>query len=301
MAPTEDTFHADPEERPPPLASSIEPNRWLALAGATLVYTFMFVGLTVDYRFAPSPEPVPQEIPVEIVPEPEPLPPPPPPRPQEQEYLEPAHDAPRVAKTKGTDGDVAEKSEKSPSSPAEVRKPATEKSAAAAKEDTKAPDLEPPTPDDPPAPVADGETPPMREARADPKPPAEAPAHSESSGVVFHFADPGAEVVDAIMTPGLATLIYTTHLYGLILPQRHLPAGPPPRSFNPEGATIDFILDGKGRLTDRRVAYSSGWREFDAACVDSLAKASPSFPPPPQSKPVALVYHCCNAVSKCTP
>ena len=71
----------------------------------------------------------------------------------------------------------------------------TEKSEAAAKEETKAPDAEKPAPDAPPAPVADGETPPQQKARA--KPPAEAAAPSPDYGVVFNSGpDPAAEVME---------------------------------------------------------------------------------------------------------
>ena len=134
MALAEDSLHADPDERPPPLARTIEPRPRVALFGATLVYALLFAGLTADYRFAPRQEPAPQEIPVEIVPEPEPPPrrrkltPPQPTRSPAAEYLPPAYDAPRVAKTKGRMARGGKVRETPPT-------PSPERSEAAARED----------------------------------------------------------------------------------------------------------------------------------------------------------------------
>ena len=302
MALAEDSLHADPDERPPPLARSIEPRPRVALFGATLLYALLFAGLTADYRFAPRQAPAPEEIPVEIVPEPEPPPPQPQaqetpkpqpsPQPQQPEYIPPAYDAPRVGKSKDKNSETVEKSEQTPPTPVPQpsEKPQPEKSEAAAKEEAKAPDAEKPAPDAPPAPVADGETPPQKKARA--KPPAEAAAPSTDSGIVFNSGpDPGAEVMEALTAPGRERLTYLTHLYGLIIPHRRLPSGPSPRSYNSEGAVIVFDVDGRGRLTYRSLHQSSGWREFDVACLDSLEKALP-FPPPPHGAEMALEYHC---------
>jgi protein TonB len=298
MALTEDSLHADPEERPPPLARSIEPSPRAALFGATLLYVLLFAGLTADYRFGGGPQPAPQEIPIEIVSEPPPPPQPqetpkpqPSPQQQEHEYIPPAYDAPRLGKSKDKNSETAEKSEETPPKPTPQPdpKPQIEKTEAAAKEDTKAPDLEKPAPDAPPAPVADGETPPQQQARADPKPAAEAPPSSAAPGIVFNSGrDPGAEVMEALSAPGRARLTYFSTLYGLIRPYMRRPAGSPPRSVNPEGGVIVFTVDGKGRLTYRNIQRSSGWRELDLANLDAVGKASP-FPPPPWA-PMAVEF-----------
>jgi protein TonB len=305
MALAEDSFHADPEERPPPLARSIEPSRWFALAGATLLYTLMFVGLTVDYRFAPTPEPVPQEIPIEIVPEPEPPPPPPQaretpkPQPSAQPELEdPATDAPRAG-TKDHDTEIVDKSEKAPPKPApspppdqKPEKPDDNPKPAevAAKEDTKAPDIDQPAPDAPPAPVADGDTPPPSQAKADPNPPAQAPPKYVMPPMAFASVpdiDFGAEEIRTIVSGGRSKATYLSTLYGLIVPHVHMPSGHP-KSGGAMGV-VAFVVDAKGRLTDRRVARSSGSPDLDAAVFEAIGKSSP-FPPPPHGAPMALEF-----------
>jgi protein TonB len=297
MAATEDYLHADPEERPPPLARSIEPSRRLALFGATLLYVLLFAGLTADYRFAGRPLPPPQEIPVEIVPEPPPPPPQaqetpkpqPSPQPQQQEYIPPAYDAARAGTSKDKNSETAEKSVETPPTPTPEQDQKPEKAEAAAKEEAKAPELEKPAPDAPPAPVADGETPPPQKARANPKPQAESSANSAAPAIVFNSGrDPGAEVMEALTAPGRARMTYFSTLYGLIKPFLHRPAGSAPHAVNPDGGVIVFTVDGRGRLTYRNIQRSSGWRELDLANLDAVGKASP-FPPPPWA-PMAVEF-----------
>jgi protein TonB len=308
MATVEISFHADPAQRPALWSRSpIEPSRRVAITGATLLYALLFAGLTADYRFAPARAPIPQEIPVEIVPEPEPPPPPPqaqqPPAPKpivEPEQEKPAYDAPRAG-TAEHDTDVVGKSEKEPPAPAPTPPPDQKPdkpqdnpkpAEAAAKDETKPPDSQSPSPEAPPAPVADGETPPPQVAKADPNPPAQAPPKfSLPASALASIPDVefGAPAMKSPVSGGQARSRYLTILVGLIRPHIHQPAGLQLKGGNSR-VSVAFAIDAKGRLTDRWVLSPSGSPELDAAVFEAIAAASP-FPPPPQGRAEMLEFH----------
>ena len=86
---------------------------------------------------------------------------------------------------------------------------------------------------------------------------------------------------------GNANDIYTTRLYGMIVPLVRVPAGLPPISRR-RPLQVEFIVDGSGKLVRAVVTRSSGVPSLDIAVLYALRQAAP-YPPTPHGKPLPLV------------
>ena len=54
---------------------------------------------------------------------------------------------------------------------------------------------------------------------------------------------------------------------------------------------IGFVVDGRGRLTQRFVQEGSGSLELDEAAMRAVAAAATHpFPPPPHGRPLGIVF-----------
>jgi protein TonB len=237
--------------------------------------------------------PAEEEIPVEIVQEQPPPPPSPPPAPepspepksQPQEIEKPAVDAPRAGKSDHDDETVAEKPKpaEAPPPPAETPPPTPEPSA-------------PPPAPEPEAPkAAEAELP--EPVKAEPtntpaptptlaKPIAEALAKAMAPPPDVDF---GGEAINSPVTGGNAKSTYLTKLYGLIVPQLHVPAIAHAFGRKLTGS-VSFSVDGRGRLRQRYVSEGSGSMELDEAAMQAVAAAARSFPAPPHGAPVGMTF-----------
>jgi len=321
MTPPATPLKANPAERsaPAPRRSWLaDRNGYLAVLAVGLVYAGLLSLLW--WGRDPAPEPEPESTPVEIVTEP---PPPPPPKAESPAPTpEPPKVAPPLDEPPATDAPRAGKEEDKPTeAPAEPVKPAEPAEAAA---EPAKPAAEPPPKPPSPAP-APGETggpkqegaPQAKDAAAEPaddrpgevlrpagetkdeKPDApqkrteaEAPpANPEGYPATALAPMPDADFAAyAKRTPfnGGANATYLTTLYGMIVPRLHAPASAQGRSQKREG-TIEFSVDSKGNLLERRILSPSGSRELDAAALSAVAEAAP-FPPPPYGGPIGLTF-----------
>lgn len=311
MSLLEPEFTADIAERR--LASGAPEKRrgviaWLV---AGLVYAFFAGIVALENHFEPAAPPPPAEIPVEIVVEPPPPPPEPPapaptpprtlPAPAPEEP--PATDAPRDSKDKtATDG--ADAVSKAPPTPPPVEPPGQK--ADEPKDPGPNPEADKPAKDASPDPIKDktvSEPDPNGEAKpAAPEPPQakaelETPPEKPSAAVgqpkpLFDSVpdiDFGAAARAAIVGGGSARATYFSILYGLIVPRVHRPQGARLKSSRPGHGAIVFSVDGRGNLTERFIAQSSGWPELDAAAFDAIGRAAP-FPPPPRGMPMSVRF-----------
>ena len=268
--PSEIRFKANAAERLLLLRgpSDGEPRQIIGFVGVCLVYAALLALLVMEEQWAPAP--VPQAIPVEIVleqppekkPEAPPAPQPQPP-PQPAASDEPATDAPRKIVEKKSETQAPEDLIKAPpKSEAPSPQPAREK-----KEQPSAPTLATADPNFDGFKSADGFQLPKFDSVPD-----------------IDFGAAMASPVDG----GNARTTYFSILYGLIMPRFHALVSAIPKGPRAEG-TVVFGVDGRGRVTQRRVIQASGSRELDAAALEAIAKSSP-FPPPPSGFPVELAF-----------
>jgi periplasmic protein TonB len=275
-------FVADAAERliaPPPRANTLA--RLGVATFAALALELAAFALIYFERAVPAPAPEP--IPVEIVVEPPPPPPPPPPeaspqpQPQAQEYEKPATDAPREGKSDHDDDTVAEKPKPAaaPPPPAPSPSPETVKPA-----ETPAPELA--KTDEAEAPPPAKEQPP-----APPKPSVLAALPKTFDDVPD--VDFGGEAMKSPVTGGNAKSTYISVLYGLVVPRLRVPAVAHAYGRRLTGV-VAFMVDGRGRLTQRFVAERSGSMELDEAAMQAVAAAAHAFPPPPHGAPIGMKF-----------
>ncbi|MDE3177537.1 MAG: energy transducer TonB, partial [Pseudomonadota bacterium] len=101
--------------------------------------------------------------------------------------------------------------------------------------------------------------------------------------------DFGGEAMKSPVTGGAAKATYFSMLYGLVVPRMHVPAIAHAYGRRLKGV-VAFVVDGRGRLTQRFVVESSGSLELDEAAMRAVAEASHSFPPPPHKAPIGMRF-----------
>jgi len=297
MIASEAKFTANPAERSAPsrAASPLADPRWyLAALSVGAVYAALLLSLFAQDRGAPAAEAEPEAIPVEIVIEPPPPKPPDAPaaKPEPEAQTpppvqEPAFDAPRAGNNEKTDAEAADKTAK----PAPAKPPSPDPASSAAagpkQEGAPRPDEHPPERATPtPAEVN------RPAAASDAEAQVQAQAEQPRTGAAFQFPayesapefDFGSLFKQNLIAGGSAKETYLTTLYGMIVPRLHAPVD----AGALEGIII-FNVDGKGRLTQRRVFRESGSRELDKAALEAVRQAAP-FPPPPQARGVELRF-----------
>jgi TonB family protein len=299
MIASEAKFKANPAERSSPsrAASPFADPRWyFAALGVGVVYAVLLFSLFAQDRGAPAAQTEPEAIPVEIVIEPPPPQPPdpPPPKPESQTQTlaeEPAFDAPRAANNEKADAEAADKAAKPPPKPAPAKPPSPDPASSAAagpkqegepQPSEHAPERATPTPAETTRPAATSDA----EAQV------QAQAEQPRTGAAFQFPayesapefDFGSLFKQTLIAGGAAKETYLTTLYGMIVPRLRAPAD----VHGLEGILV-FNVDGKGRLTQRRIFQESGSRELDKAALEAVRQAAP-FPAPPQGRGVELRF-----------
>jgi TonB family protein len=325
QAPT--AFVADVAWRVEPPPRRDGPRLFAAIVIAVLFELGVFALVWTGRNFQPAP-PV-KEIPVEIVVEKPPPPPPPPPQAQNQEYIKPAIDAPREGKSDHDDDTVGEKPKpaKPPPPPPETPPPTPAPTPEAAKPEPPPPSPPTPSPEaskaaPAPAPelpqTAEAESPPPQKAepvetpspapeKAEPvQTPAPAPTKAEpvekpapakpsvAEILAKNFdsvpdVDFGGAAMRAPVSGGAARANYMSELYGLIVPRLKVPAVAHAYGRRLIGK-IGFVVDGRGRLTQRYVEEQSGSLELDEAAMRAVAAAARAFPPPPHKQPLGITF-----------
>jgi TonB family protein len=309
MLPSDARFVANAAERwlfPREPSSRPEPGRFLALAGAVLVYALLSGLLLLESRFEPATPAAPTEIPVEIVAEPPP-PPAPSPAPEIAEPPldeKPAYDAPRPANDEKVERETPDTVSRAPPAPPTEKPPGeaaeSEKAAPSeAKAEATAPAEE--TPAEPaedktvpePSPTGDVklQAPPPPQTRPAPEAPPQKPALSIGAPIPTFQPVPEVSFAGAAQAApiagGTAKARYLTIVYGMIMARVHRSPGPRPKSKG-EG-TVSFVVDGRGYLTERWTTRPSGSPELDAQIFEAVGQASP-FPPPPNGRPAGLKF-----------
>jgi TonB family protein len=275
-----------------------------------------------------SPQTAPQakEIPVEIIVEKPPPPPPPPPQAQKQEYIKPAIDAPREGKSDHDDEHVADKPKpaKAPPPPPAPPQPSPSPTPAKPPEPTPSPptpspeaskaapapapeapqsaepESPPPQKSEPvetPAPAPAEKAEPVKTPAPEKAPPVETPAPAAPSvaQVLAKAFEPvpdvdfGGAAMRAPVSGGAARANYMSELYGLIVPRLRVPAIAHAYGRRLVGK-IGFVVDGRGRLTQRYVEERSGSMELDEAALEAVGAASHAFPPPPHKQPLGITF-----------
>ena len=275
-------FVADATERliAPPLRARASARLAVATLAAVALELAVFA---LIYFERGDPPPAPEPIPIEIVVEPPPPPPPPPqaspqPQPPAQPYEKPATDAPREGKSDHDDDNVAEKPKPAAAPPPPAPTPSPEASKPA---ETPAPEL---------AKAEEAESPPPAKAEPTPAPPKPAAlAALPKSFDSVPDVDFGGEAMKSPVTGGGAKATYFSMLYGLVVPRMRVPAVAKAYGRRLTGV-VAFVVDGRGRLTQRFVVESSGSLELDEAAMQAVAEASHSFPPPPRKAPIGMRF-----------
>lgn len=278
-----DAFVADSAERL--IAPQMRARANARLAVATLAAVALELGaFALIYFERAEPPPAPEPIPIEIVVEPPPPRPPPPPQaspqpqPQAQPYEKPATDAPREGKSDHDDDNFAEKPKPAAAPPPAAPTPSPEASKPA---QAPAPEL---------AKAEEAESPPPAKAEPTPAPPKPtALAALPKSFDSVPDVDFGGEAMKSPVTGGGAKATYFSMLYGLVVPRMRVPAVAKAYGRRLTGV-VAFVVDGRGRLTQRFVVESSGSLELDEAAMQAVAEASHSFPPPPRKAPIGMRF-----------
>ncbi len=277
---------------------------------AGLLHGLLVAGVFFANRQPVVPLDAPEEIPVEIVTEP-PQPPPPPPAQDQAAQPQPpasqdidiptAYDAPRAGNDKTAQSYSDDKPNVGPPplkpalaepQPPPAPTPAQETPQTDARDQTQA--------TTPPVPLstdivanANGEAIPLA-AKPPPQPPAPPPKPAKPPGVDLATLIPQADYTFAggvkldRMANGHAADGYGNELWGMIMPHVRFPPSVQASPDNLRGE-IEFVLDGLGRVIQRRVSRPSGSTEFDNAALAALAEAGP-FPPPPRGLPINMTF-----------
>ena len=306
MSPSRIIFRANPTERlaqPRTAAPAGRLSRYLAPFSVGVVYAIFLSLLFLENRLDPPVAPPTDAMPIEIVVEP----PPPPetadnPPPDSPSTLEkPATDAPRSANSDKPDDkspDKASKVSPPPPKPPELERQAEQSAGPPREGAPEAADNDSaPTPDKPaevtrPAAELDRDKADQQQARADAQKQIVKPEPSAVDG--FQMFEPAPEFDFKSLfrqTPvggGSADSTYLSILYGSIVPHLHAPASAHGNWPRLEGM-LEFSVDTKGNLVQRRIARRSGSSDLDAAALQALAEASP-FPPPPKGEPLRFTF-----------
>ena len=307
MAPSDTGFRANSAERliePRSPSSPAAPRRALALFGACLIHASVLSILLFENWHGPAVAPATLEMPVEIVVEP-------PPKARSVDE-EPAFDAPRAANKEKIARDApGEESKASPApepmkqanpglAPAESAGP-TQQGERNGAENSAGPALDRPDAEVIASPGLEREKPEQREARADKQAEPEnlatfggEPFPAWSIGHPSTFGPlPGLEIAGAAeSTPiggGNAKATYLSIVYGMVMSHMHSPVVPRANLSKLAEGAIVFSVDGTGAITERKIARSSGMREFDSAALAAIAQAAP-FPAPPGGAPIGLRF-----------
>jgi protein TonB len=268
-----------------------------------------------DFDVPPAPE---EAIPVEVIVEPPPEamaePPPleeepPKPEPKEKEQpaidVKPAFDAPRAQNKETIERDAPDQETKAPrvAPPKEEAAPKPEEKQAPedARDDANKAD-----PDAAPQKSLeeklDAETieqaeptpsPGDKQARKQTKPElkkgeAKSIAEQVASLTPLPNYELGSAAKPSPVSGGNAKTTYLSILYGMIMPNMHVPPGARAVRGTGKGIVV-FYIDEMGNLTHQAVAQSSGAPELDAAAIAAIRRSAP-FPAPPRGHPHGLQF-----------
>jgi protein TonB len=289
----------------------------LALLSALLLHGAVLSLVYFENWFAPSPVVKTTEIPIEIVAEPPPQEkpdnsaakpdPPPPAQPIEEE---PATDAPRAANHEKIERKAPDEATEIPPAPTPTTEPNPGGAAGAAPpgparqgeaqsgESAAAPELNKPDAEV----VRSAVESELQKAEQAARAHAQAQAPPQLAGAEMspawsigrqssNFermldAEMGSEAEETPVAGGNAKKTYGTILYGMIVPHVHSPAVI--RSDSSQVGEVDFVIDGKGNLRERKIVRSSGFPDVDSIWLEAIAQAAP-FPPPPGGRSIRPV------------
>jgi protein TonB len=305
MLPSDISFKADPAERlapPRTPAPAGRPGLYLAPLSVGVVYAILLSLLLFENRLDPSVAPKTITMPIEIVTEPPPQeaadnPPPDSP----SDFEKPATDAPRTATSAEPEvkpPDDASAAPPPPVNPSESDRKAGQAAGPPQQGEPQPEDKAPaPAPNRPaevtrPAAELDREKAEQQQARANAETQTEKPGDSALNSFTMVEPTPefdfGSLFRQSPVGGGTADSTYLSILYGLIVPRLHAPAAARGHLPRLEGM-LEFSVDRKGNLVQRRIARRSGSPDLDAAALHAVVEASP-FPPPPKDAPLHFTF-----------
>jgi protein TonB len=313
-------FVADPRDRflapiDPLLRNARRRFTTIVIIACVLHGVLLLFLLLRDHSNQPAPE---TEVPIEVVVMPQQPPPPPPPKPEAQKkeppkpqakekehFVKPATDAPpppneekqqRESTADQTSAPAQAKPTPTPVTEPTPDKPVASNAAPEAAERTAAPD----TPEDKPDAEVVSKAAPLKDQKPtdkqkEAKTKAPLPAHDREA-LAKQFAalsqTPQFSIASAAkpspVTGGHCTSSpYLCTLFGLIMRKQHYPESA--RAQHIEGTVVvAFWVDERGDLTHQALYKTSGHPVLDAEAMDTIHRAAP-FPPPPPDSPHGFI------------